>query len=242
MSMPPTSSSSPALNCGILNRGGTDLVTLYKKYSTWVRTSNYKCTNLWFVLGPYKYAYMKTLTKYLLLFIIFAPACKKSYLDIVPDNIATIDNAFANRNEAEKYLFTCYSYLPQEGHPDKNPAFSGGDEAWTYWPMTEDYFFLDPYNIARGNMNKVDPYMNYWDGYDNKSLWQGIRACNIFLENLDHVPDVQPYVKTRWIAEAKFLKAYFHWYLFRMYGPIPIVDKNLSVTASPEEVKVYRQP
>jgi hypothetical protein len=185
---------------------------------------------------------MQTLYKYLLFFIIFTPACKKSYLDIVPDNIATLDNAFANRNEAEKYLFTCYSYLPQEGHPDKNPAFSGGDEAWTYWPMSEDYFYLDPYNIARGEMNKVDPYMNYWDGFDGKSLWQGIRACNIFLENLDQVFDLQPYVKTRWIAEAKFLKAYFHWYLFRMYGPIPLMDKNLPITASPENVKVYRQP
>jgi hypothetical protein len=185
---------------------------------------------------------MKPIYKYLLFFIILSPACKKSYLDIVPDNIATLDNAFANRNEAEKYLFTCYSYLPQEGHPDKNPAFSGGDEAWTYWPMSEDYFYLDPYNIARGDMNKVEPYMNYWDGFDGKSLWQGIRACNIFLENVDRVFDLQPYVKTRWIAEAKFLKAYFHWYLFRMYGAIPIVDRNLPITASPEEVKVYRQP
>lgn len=180
---------------------------------------------------------------YILAFLITAAqACKKSYLDIVPDNIPTLDNAFTNRNEAEKYLFTCYSYLPQEGHPDMNPAFSGGDEAWTYWPMTEDYFYLDPYLIARGEMNKVGPYMNYWDGFNGKSMWQGIRACNIFLENLDRVPDVQPYVKTRWIAEAKFLKAYFHWYLFRMYGPIPVSDKSLAVTASPEEVKVYRQP
>lgn len=169
-------------------------------------------------------------------------ACKKNYLDIVPDNVATLDNAFANRNEAEKYLFTCYAYLPQEGHPDKNPGFSGGDEAWTYWPMSEDYFFLDAYNIARGDQSKSSPYMNYWDNFDSKNLWQGIRSCNIFLQNLDAVVDLQPYLKTRWIAEAKFLKAYFHWYLFRMYGPIPIADIALPVTASADEVKVYRQP
>ncbi len=150
----------------------------------------------------------------LFLGIVCLSACKKSYLDVVPDNVATIDNAFANRNEAEKYLFTCYSYLPQEGHPDKNPAFSGGDEAWTYWPMTEDFFYLDRYNIARGNQNRAKPYINYWVGYDGKSLWQGIRACNTFLENVDKVTDLQPYLKVRWIAEAKFLKAYFHWYLF----------------------------
>ncbi|NII27689.1 RagB/SusD family nutrient uptake outer membrane protein [Pseudoflavitalea sp. X16] len=187
---------------------------------------------------------MKTITFPLLIItgILAIQACKKGYLDIVPDNVATIDNAFANSIEAEKYLYTCYTYLPQEGHPDKNPAFSGGDEAWTYWPMTEDYFFLDPYNIARGNQNRSNPYMDYWHGFDNKTLWQGIRTCNIFLENIDKVADLQPYIKERWIAEAKFLKAYYHWYLFRMYGPIPVVDKNLPVTAAPEDIKVYRQP
>ena len=31
------------------------------------------------------------------------------YLDVVPDNIATIEMAFNNRANAEKYLATCYS-------------------------------------------------------------------------------------------------------------------------------------
>jgi starch-binding outer membrane protein, SusD/RagB family len=169
-------------------------------------------------------------------------SCKKGFLDIVPDNVPTIDHAFANRVEAEKYLFTCYAYLPKEGDPDSNPAFSGGDEAWTYWPMSEDYFYLDAYNIARGNQNSANPYLNYWDSFDGKSLWQGIRACNIFLENVNKVIDLPPYERDRWIAETKFLKAYFHWYLFRMYGPIPVVDKNLPITASPDEVRIFRQP
>lgn len=174
--------------------------------------------------------------------ILLVSGCKKSFLDVVPDNVATIDHAFANRVEAEKYLFTCYSYLPREGDPDMNPGFNGGDETWTYWPMTLDYFSLDSYEIARGLQTKVNPKMNYWDGYDNRPLWTGIRNCNIFLENVDKVVDLEPYVKDRWVAEVKFLKAYFHWYLFRMYGPIPILDKNFSTTATPEEVKVYRQP
>lgn len=194
------------------------------------------------MIYPYTTSWRYRVTCFLLAILLLASACKKSYLDIVPDNVPTIDNAFANSIEAEKYLYTCYTYLPQEGHPDKNPAFSGGDEAWTYWPMTEDYFFLDAYNIARGNQNRSNPYMNYWDGFENKNLWQGIRTCNIFLENVDKVFDLQPYIKERWIAEAKFLKAYYHWYLFRMYGPIPIADKNLPVTATPEEIMVYRQP
>jgi hypothetical protein len=168
--------------------------------------------------------------------------CVKSFLDIVPDNVPTIDNAFTNRNEAEKFLYGCYSELPQEGEAEVNPAMLTGDEFWIFWEVTgEDYWSLDPYNIARGNQNKVKPYMNLWDTYD-KSMWKGIRNCNIFLENIDKPADLDPYLKERWIAEAKFLKAYFHWYLFRMYGPIPIIDKNLPINASNDEVKAIRQP
>lgn len=178
------------------------------------------------------------------LLMLMMNACKKGFLDVVPDNVSTIDHAFSNRNEAEKFLFTCYDGLPREGHPEMNAGMNTGDELWIYWPMPtgEDYSSLSPYNIARGLQNKDEPELNYWDGYDGRSMWHGIRNCNIFLENIDKVKDLEPYMKERWVAEVRFLKAYFHWYLFRMYGPIPVVDKNLPISASPDEVKVSRQP
>lgn len=188
--------------------------------------------------------YTIRLTLSAVLLILILNSCKKSFLDVVPDNVSTINHAFANRNEAEKFLFTCYDGLPREGHPEMNAGMNTGDELWIYWPMPtgEDYSSLSPYNIARGLQNKDEPDLNYWDKYDGKSMWNGIRNCNIFLENVDKVKDLEPYMKDRWIAEVKFLKAYFHWYLFRMYGPIPVVDKNLPISATPDEVKVSRQP
>jgi hypothetical protein len=61
-------------------------------------------------------------------------ACKKSFLDVVPDNVPTLDNAFTMRNEAIKYLATCYSYLPNDGEPTQNIAYMGGDEFWLDFP------------------------------------------------------------------------------------------------------------
>nr|WP_197718642.1 RagB/SusD family nutrient uptake outer membrane protein [Pedobacter schmidteae] len=189
-----------------------------------------------------RYTFCLTFSTALLMLIM--SSCKKGFLDVVPDNVSTIDHAFSNRNEAEKFLFTCYDGLPREGHPEMNAGMNTGDELWIYWPMPtgEDYSSLSPYNIARGLQNRDEPELNYWDGYDGRSMWHGIRNCNIFLENIGKVRDLEPYMRDRWVAEVKFLKAYFHWYLFRMYGPIPIVDKNLPISASPDEVKVRRQP
>lgn len=48
------------------------------------------------------------------------------YLDVVPDNVGTIEHSFSNRNEAEKYLFTCYSYIPEYHSERANVGLMGG--------------------------------------------------------------------------------------------------------------------
>lgn len=62
------------------------------------------------------------------------------------------------------------------------------------------------------------------------------------LENIDKPADLGPEEKKRWTAEVKFLKAYYHFYLFRMYGPIPIIDKNVPISSSEDGVKAARAP
>lgn len=82
---------------------------------------------------------------------------------------------------------------------------------------------------------------DFWKGSDyTYALFVGIRDCNTFLENIEDmskVADLTADKRARWIAEAKFLKAYYHYYLLRMYGPIPIVDRNLPVSASPRRCR-----
>lgn len=166
-----------------------------------------------------------------------------NYLDVVPDNVPTLEHAFANRLEAEKYLRTCYSFLP-DGDAAFNILFFGADDMWTYY--FNNYPNQWPWRIARGEQNPVTPLVNYWDG-ERRGLpyFRAIRECNIFIENISNpnkVQDLEPDMRSRWLAEAKFLKAYYHFYLLRMYGPIPIVDVNLPIDSSPDQVKVKREP
>lgn len=183
------------------------------------------------------------LLKSLLFCIVLLECISCNYLDIVPDNMATIDYAFRNRTACEKYLYTCYSYRPRHGDFQWDPAIAATDEVWCH-----SYINTAGRYIARGMQKVNNPYMNFWSGAKSgdsfviPALWDGIRDCNIFLENVDKVTDLPSYERDCWIAEVKFLKAYYHFYLFRMYGPIPIMDVNLPVSATPEEVKVYREP
>jgi hypothetical protein len=167
---------------------------------------------------------------YTTLFLVVLSSCKK-FLDVVPDNVATIDNAFTLRTQAKKFLYTCYSFLPRDGQLGDDPAMVGGDELWE---IPERGAYLE---MAKGFQSKVNPLGDRWS-----RMYQGIRDCNIFLENIDKVPDMQPEEKMNWISEVKFLKAYYHFYLVRMYGPIPLIKTNLPISADVNEVKVFRDP
>src|SRR5690606_37515364 len=82
-----------------------------------------------------------------------------------------------------------------------------------------------------------------WEGSNGgKPLYEGIRDCNIFLDNIGIVPDMDQAEKDIWIAEVKVLKAYYHFYLFRLYGPIPLIRENLPISAGVEEVQIKRRP
>jgi hypothetical protein len=164
------------------------------------------------------------------------------YLNVVPDGTATLENAFSNRINSERFFYGCYNYLPNFAHPFNYPGYiAGGDEIW--WDIDTGMGNRSGGRIAQGQQNITGPYQNYWDGAnDGKRMWIGIRDCNIFLENIDNVPDLQEWERTRWKAEVKFLKAYFHFFLLQLYGPVPIMDKNIEVSASPEEVRVFREP
>jgi len=177
-------------------------------------------------------------------------SCEDSFLDVVPDNVATIDQAFKLRNEAEKYLFTCYSYLPKNGDAVFNIGMLAGDETWI--PPQDAAFNSYAFDIARNLQRVSNPYMDVWEGQyqgggpsDRYEIFDGIRHCNVFLDNVQDptkIPDLSPGERLRWAGEAKFLKAYYHYYLLRMYGPIPVMKVNVPIDATVEEIQVARQP
>jgi hypothetical protein len=182
--------------------------------------------------------------KIIYLLIVCSLCACDDYLDIVPDNVATIDYAFRDRVGAEKYLFTCYTYMPYIGNPTGDPAIMGGDDIWSHEDTNYGLDNFNIFHIKQGFQNSDNPLANFWNGANGgRALFRALRDCNIFLENIDRVgPDLRSDDRTRWIAEVKFLKAYYHYYLLRMYGPIPLMRENLPVAAGIDEVRVYREP
>ncbi len=173
----------------------------------------------------------------LLVLITVISGCE-DYLDIVPEKTQELDLLYDREQQAFKALATCYSYLP------KNDDLYGTHVLLTDELTTPSGQALNSKKVMQGEQNVNNPFLGYWIGYNGgqyqHSLYKAINDCNLFLENIYGVPDMEEEEKSIWSAEVKFLKAYYHFLLVRDYGPIPIMDKNLPISASIDEIRVKR--
>ncbi|MDR2474176.1 MAG: RagB/SusD family nutrient uptake outer membrane protein [Tannerella sp.] len=160
------------------------------------------------------------------------------YLDVVPDQIPTLDDAFADRYTAEQYLATCYWGMPKAAGWDQNPAFLGSME------MAQNPNFRTSMGmrVALGEDNPTSPVINYWGSTGGSiiSLYAGIRECNTFLDNIHRVKDLKSNEMARMIDEVKLIKAWMHFYLITYYGPMCIIRESAPVNTSTQGIRVYR--
>ncbi|MEG1586228.1 MAG: RagB/SusD family nutrient uptake outer membrane protein [Bacteroidales bacterium] len=171
--------------------------------------------------------------------IIMVSAC--DYLEIVPDNILEITSMFENKEKATAALATCYSFIPKFEKIHESPVLMGSE----YMARPD----LDPKKNLRGFSmmldlnNSTSPIMGYWGGNNGaRNLYEGIRLCNTFLENVHLVPNFEEGEADDYVAQVKFLKAYFHFLLVNYYGPVVLVRENFDHNASTEQIRQYQAP
>lgn len=151
-------------------------------------------------------------------------SCTSDFLDKTPDEDLSIEMVFSERRFAEQFLTNIYSDLPVENDMrndvGRNPFTGASDEMEMTW---------------------LDVYSNFinsgaWNSSDERGMWHpnwiGIRKANIFIENVDNVPLSENLTledREHWKGEALFLRAFYHFMLLRLYGPIPIMDYVVSM-------------
>ncbi len=147
-------------------------------------------------------------------------SCQKDFLDKAPEEDITIEEAFLQRRYAEAFLTDIYAGVPNEIYftdmADIQPFIVASDELNVPWP--EKF----PKLMNRGSWNAINVTGRVW-----KNMYEGIRKANIFLKYIDLTPLDETFTevdKRRWIGEARFLRAFYHFMLMRIYGPVPIMD------------------
>lgn len=165
-----------------------------------------------------------------------------SYLDVVPDDTATLADAFKNENTAENFVYSCYGYIPNYmDYRTGNYSWMVSNEfACSYHWGTQWFPNLQ---IQQGLYSSTNPVIDIW-----RNTYQGIRQCYTFLNNIDVVtpitlPQSEFEAKKKvWKAEVKFLIAYYHYLLLQNYGPVCIVKEEIPLTGSGDNIFLKRSP
>jgi len=165
---------------------------------------------------------LRTMKNKIFLSIIFSSlimlfSCE-DYLDKAPDEDLTIEEVFSQEVTAERFLASVYYNLPWEinfaNNWGENPFVGAADE--------QDQPYSDSF-CNWMNMGAWSPDNTPQDIWD--MTFRGLRKANIFLENVENVPMDQNR-KNEWIGEVTFLRAFYHFQLLRVYGPMNIYDRS----------------
>lgn len=67
-----------------------------------------------------------------------------------------------------------------------------------------------------------------------KNLYQGIRACNNYLANVDRIETTDQAELDTYTAEVRTLRAFFYSYLVELYGDAPLVTTPITIAEAKE--------
>jgi hypothetical protein len=151
------------------------------------------------------------------------------YLDIMPDNVLQYEDLFSSRQRALSAMAMMYNGTPYDQR--NNMPWTLGDEWIISNPQTDMVRTeIQGNSIMRGNQSAENTLLSTWTGRNTIAcLYTVIRDCDMFILNVDKIPDMTAEEKADWKGQAKFLKAYYLFLLMQSYGPVvlpKVVDPN----------------
>ena len=162
---------------------------------------------------------LKKIYLFLIILGVFA-SCET--LDVPPVNVLT-DTDIYNEGGMKAYMGSLYGRLPME---DFNTSTAGGQQGFFFWNSISSDMVSTGETVNRNQTGIYHPTGNYWgEGY------KIIRNANDLIQKLpDYVGKLSE--AETWIAEARFIRAYVYFYLVKLYGGVPLLDKPQSFTDS----------
>ncbi len=150
--------------------------------------------------------------------IMIDSGCKKSFLDPQPQGVLPAVQLYKDETGATQGINAIYSQLgawAETAFPALAIESMGGDE------------------VQKGSTSGDSPAIGYYhsftqtgaeNGFDN-TFWNGIYAeISLCSQAVDSIPliNMDATLRARYVAEAKFVRAYQYFRLVRAYGDVPL--------------------
>ncbi len=165
-----------------------------------------------------KFRAVKSGTLIMLSTMLLLSACKKSFLELPKEGEVQSSNFWTSAADADKAVSSIYSNLRSWDQVAFSPIAIeslGADDA-EKGSDASDASFLNMYDNFSVTSTQ-DQLGNFWNG-----MYKEINLCNQVLDHIDTMGSVATAMKTRYKAEAKFVRAYMYFRLVRAFGGVPL--------------------
>ena len=162
----------------------------------------------------------------ILVFSLASTSCE-SYFDVKLDDQPNIEDIFSTTNGTKKYLAHIYSYIPMEEEivGSEGWVVPRSDEAQYSFFQWVNYLQIKTGSYSSGTVNGTGgdlvtadaAYYNFW-----RKNYVAINQCSTFLKYVDLNKGESPDKIKAMKAEARFLRAFYYFCLFRQFGPVYI--------------------
>lgn len=170
--------------------------------------------------------------------LLLATGCSKSFTEVPVEGVLPSEQFWRNGDDATKAVNTMYAYLrawPQVAFAATAVESLGSDDS-EKGSSTNDASFLndfDNFNVGASSANSSGQLYDFWKGQ-----YLEINYCNQILDNVPGI-SMDGALKDRYLAEAKFLRAYSYFRLVRAFGDVPL---RLNVPKDASEYNIPRTP
>lgn len=173
-------------------------------------------------------------------------SCKKSFLERRPE-ASFNETSLANEKGVNATLIAAYAAL--DGWSDNgwsnaagNPWPTAGSN-WIWGSVSTDDAtpgseVNDQVAIERINRYQYNPDETYLRAKYQAVYW-GVNRANVTLRLLAKTTDISTAAADQIIAEAKFLRAYFHFDGYKMWKNIPFIDEKITEFRQKNDVDIF---
>ena len=168
-----------------------------------------------------------------------APSCLEDYLDKAPESGLSEDEIFTKYENFKQFFYGVYEGQKRYNNNwrDYNIKtafpryFSHWDQKYSWEGMTDaadQGRYMESHTFKSGSCSFINKFT--YDGNRRpilNSMFIAIRKSNMALEKIDLLQDASEEDKNDLIAQAHFVRAFCHFELMRIWGPMPYIRKVL---------------
>ena len=162
--------------------------------------------------------------KYILFLVAITSLCSCDFLNRQPDESLTPDLLFKKRATTIEYLATVYAQQPgyYRLRSTTNPWDSISDDSTESFSNSADYYANQISHDEWTSGSNILLNISYQLPY------RGIREATYFMEHVHECPELTDIEKVWFYNEAKFMRAYYYYFMLRIHGPVFMLGEELA--------------